>query len=467
MAVSGTLTLENLSTTEPAVEADPVALLATLHRCLDGLTGTGLRDLDPDALADHLAGLERASCRLGAAGMTALRVLDQRETWREVSAAYSAANWLVAETGTSRSDAAGRVRLARALGDMPLAAAALAAGEITAAHARVLARCLGPRTREAFASAEADLVGHARVLRADDFARAVRYWIELVDPDGPEPDGGGGPDSAHLSQSSSGRWLLGGEFGDEVGAELDAATKEKMDELYRRDRTNSEIDPTDPSALRPAAERRADAIAELIRKGAAAPDSAGRRRPAFTVLADLPTLADIFGPDRRHDRDGSPGGGGGDTDEGDATGASDRFAGVAHELLDGTVVSLDTLRLWACDASFSRVVFGPDSEPLDVGRLERYATDAQRRLLAARDRGCAVPSCDRPVAWTDAHHIHEWEVGGPTDIDNLVLLCRHHHRRVHRGHLEVRMVDHRPRFFLPDGREITYDRWQPPPPDST
>ena len=57
---------------------------------------------------------------------------------------------------------------------------------------------------------------------------------------------------------------------------------------------------------------------------------------------------------------------------------------------------------------------------------------AQRSALAVRDRHCRFPGCDRPGSWCDAHHVWHWSEGGPTDLDNLVLLCRRHHRMLHR-----------------------------------
>jgi HNH endonuclease len=58
---------------------------------------------------------------------------------------------------------------------------------------------------------------------------------------------------------------------------------------------------------------------------------------------------------------------------------------------------------------------------------------ATRRALNARDGGCRWPGCTRPPSWTAAHHVVHWSHHGPTDQDNLVLLCRHHHWCVHEG----------------------------------
>jgi hypothetical protein len=95
-------------------------------------------------------------------------------------------------------------------------------------------------------------------------------------------------------------------------------------------------------------------------------------------------------------------------------------------------------------------VLGGDGQVLDVGRTRRLGTGVLRRALVLRDSGCAFPGCDRPPRWTDAHHIRSWASGGPTSLDNLVLLCRHHHRTVHLSDWQVRLgVDRFPEFVPP------------------
>ena len=76
---------------------------------------------------------------------------------------------------------------------------------------------------------------------------------------------------------------------------------------------------------------------------------------------------------------------------------------------------------------------GAPTQPLEVGRTSRVVTPAQRAALVVRDGGCAVAGCDRPPAWCEAHHLRHWLHGGPTDLANLALLCRAHHRAVHEG----------------------------------
>ncbi|HJW59733.1 MAG TPA: HNH endonuclease signature motif containing protein, partial [Actinomycetota bacterium] len=76
---------------------------------------------------------------------------------------------------------------------------------------------------------------------------------------------------------------------------------------------------------------------------------------------------------------------------------------------------------------------GTPTQPLEVGRTSRVVTAAQRAALVVRDGGCAVAGCDRPPAWCEAHHLVHWLHGGPTDLANLALVCRAHHRAVHEG----------------------------------
>jgi hypothetical protein len=76
-------------------------------------------------------------------------------------------------------------------------------------------------------------------------------------------------------------------------------------------------------------------------------------------------------------------------------------------------------------------VLDPKGLPINVGRTHRSATDAQWEAIRAIYDSCAWPGCDRRLSWCQAHHIHEWSQGGPTDLDNLVPLCSRHHHKVH------------------------------------
>ncbi len=150
--------------------------------------------------------------------------------------------------------------------------------------------------------------------------------------------------------------------------------------------------------------RLADALVDI---SAAALDAGslpqhGGERPHLQVTVSLPTLQGL---------EGAP----------------------AAELERGGAMAAEMARRLACDAQVRRVVFGPRSQVLDVGRAARVPHAATRRAVLARDRGCVWPGCRRPASWGEVHHHRHWADGGATDLSNLYLLCRAHHWRVHEG----------------------------------
>ncbi|MDQ3989724.1 MAG: HNH endonuclease, partial [Actinomycetota bacterium] len=119
-------------------------------------------------------------------------------------------------------------------------------------------------------------------------------------------------------------------------------------------------------------------------------------------------------------------------------------------LLDfGGPLSPADLRMLACDACVVPVVLGGEGQPLDVGRAQRTIPTPLRRAVAARDRGCAFPGCDRPPSWCEVHHIIAWAHHGLTAVHNLVMLCLVHHRLLHRPGWTVRIHDGHPEFTPP------------------
>jgi hypothetical protein len=159
-----------------------------------------------------------------------------------------------------------------------------------------------------------------------------------------------------------------------------------------------------PSAddLRTPKQRRHDALEDLARAYLDHGDTptVGGEKPHLNLICDLEALQGI--------------------------------AGGTHETYNGTVIDVDTLRMLACDASICRIVLGPDSDILDVGRKTRVWTAAQRRAIIARDRHCVRPGCDRPPQWCDIHHKTHWANGGTTSVDQGELLCRFHHTLTHK-----------------------------------
>jgi hypothetical protein len=108
-----------------------------------------------------------------------------------------------------------------------------------------------------------------------------------------------------------------------------------------------------------------------------------------------------------------------------------------------------------------RVVLARPSQPLDVGRRTKVVSPALRRAVIVRDGSCRFPGCARPHTWCDAHHVRHWADGGETSLANLLLLCRPHHRLVHRpGGFWLGIEADRPVFRRPDG-SVLEDRAPP------
>jgi hypothetical protein len=141
--------------------------------------------------------------------------------------------------------------------------------------------------------------------------------------------------------------------------------------------------------------------------------------------------------------------------------AADHYQVVVHvdeAALHGGVgrsdLAVETIKRLACDGSLTTVVEDQRGRPLDVGRKHRAVSTPLRRALWSRDRGCTFPGCHRKH-FVDAHHVRHWIDGGATSVDNLTLLCTHHHRLLHEGGFRVsRGNDGALCFRRADGRVI-------------
>jgi hypothetical protein len=122
----------------------------------------------------------------------------------------------------------------------------------------------------------------------------------------------------------------------------------------------------------------------------------------------------------------------------------------------GTHLSASQAHRWTWDAKIIPVVLGGKSEPLDVSRALRTVPLSIRRALAARDRGCAFPGCDRPPGMCQTHHCRHWIDQGETSIGNCVLLCAAHHRHVHHTGWKIRTHHGHVEFIPPQSSTPTH-----------
>jgi 5-methylcytosine-specific restriction protein A len=336
---------------------------------------------------------------------------------------YAVADLLGWDRGTARR----RVRLAEQVCPrvglngqelepvLPATGMALAAGQIGIRHAEVIAAVLtGPAARrlapDVWAGAEEHIAGYAVSTGAtpNDVAGWAKQLVEGLDQDGVEPVVE--PEQRnelHLTRNLSGT-------GGRIRGELDGPTFEAVSTAI------GALSKPLPDVDRGQAERQADALGEIcehsLRHSGDLPE-AGGERPQIRVTVDFERLR----------------------------------AAVAGAHLDtGAWYSPSQLRLLACDCGVIPAVLGGAGEPLDIGRASRVIPAGIRRAVTIRDRGCAYPGCDRPPAHCDIHHCHEWVDGGPTSLDNCVMLCRAHHRIVHGTEWTVRIRDGRPEFRPPE-----------------
>ncbi len=127
-------------------------------------------------------------------------------------------------------------------------------------------------------------------------------------------------------------------------------------------------------------------------------------------------------------------------------------AGSVRQTENGHDIAAVSISRLACDAVIRRVLLDEAGVPINVGHKHRTATDSQWAALKAQYSSCGWDGCTAPISWCQAHHIHEWEHGGATDLDNLIPLCSQHHHRVHEGGWSIELESDRTlQIYKPGG----------------
>jgi hypothetical protein len=362
----------------------------------------------------------------------------------------SCAHWLNWRCGISLGAAREKVRVALALPGLPSIAQAFSTGELSFSKVRAM-------TRVATTTNEARLLELARTSTASQLERVVHgYRRAERNAEAQQAERQHARRELRCYYDEDGSLVIRGRLPPELGALVLKALEAAGDALPREEAPGAqgaqpEEDVSAEMFLAAATSDEADVSAELapvppVVKVAAAEDPfAARQADALVCMAEsfLAHGAGALAGGERYqvmvhvDADTLPADG----------------AGLRCELEDGPGVSAETARRLACDAS--RVCVHEDSEGnvLDIGRRTRQIPPAIARALRLRDRGCRFPGCTQR-RFVDGHHIVHWADGGPTSLDNLVLLCRCHHRAVHEEGFRVERVARRLEFFTPRGQRI-------------
>jgi len=186
--------------------------------------------------------------------------------------------------------------------------------------------------------------------------------------------------------------------------------------------------------LRPADQRRGEALVTLVRRAVAgAGEVPTTPKAQLFVSVDLETLRGQVPAVSGRGCETSEGGG-----EPGERGWPGRAGEVVGSAQAGLLLAPGVVRRLACDAAVIPTVLGSDGQVVELGCSVRLFTPAQVRRLWLRDGGCTFPGCSMPAQWTDAHHLVHWADGGPSDLENAALLCGRHHTVVHQRRLAGR-----------------------------
>lgn len=393
---------------------------------IDELLTADLTGLGSAEILDRVRHLERIRRRLVAVDHRVLAEVQSRHLCGDYGRS-SAADLLVTELRIGPGEAKERVRQAIDLGPrrsltgeplpplMPGSARSVAAGEISAAHVSVISDCLEAApaqwSTEQLASVEQTLVEFARREHPASLRKTAVLMMARLDPDGVEPrdEQLKRRRELTLTRNRDGSGCLRGRLTAEATAVWDTVLDSLSAPVPSAD---GHIDD------RSAGQRRHDGFVEagqrLLRSG----DLPAAGGVPVTILVRM-TPADLA-------------------------------AGQGLALTSrGDRLPIPDLVAAAGDAEIVPTLFGSDGALLALGRTRRLASRAQRFALAARDGGCSFPGCDRPPAWTEVHHVIPWERGGPTDVDNLCLVCRFHHREFERRGWQVRILAGVPEWIPP------------------
>ncbi len=324
---------------------------------------------------------------------------DRRKGWSD-SATQSCAHWLNWKCGISLGAAREKVRVARALENLPSISAAMATGKVSYSKAREITR-IGNSGNEGYLLMIAE---HGTASHVETLVRAYRRCQEAEELSREQRQQQNRRVSFRHDDDSS---LI---LTCHLPAEAGAIVMKALDIAIEKIPVYQDVPAGTSNEVVPFSARRADALARVAESFLAHDvlESPGTDRQQIVVHVAAETL--------RH-----------------------RAAGCC-EIEHGPAIAAATARRFSCDASVVTLIEDEDGEPLNVGRKTRVISAPLRRLLTARDRGCRFPGCSN-ARYIDMHHIKHWANGGETRPANLVSLCRFHHRAVHEGGFDVQIID--------------------------
>lgn len=461
-----------------------MGLAEALAEAEAGIAALAAADLDAAgdrALLDAVVAQQRLADRLAAVQLATLAAVDRRGCYG-LDGAVTLPSWYRNRTRLDPAEASRRVHAAARLPRFPRLAAALADGAVTLGHVTAVTEAAVPNRIDAIAAAEPVLVELARHTSPRDLKTALRRIADHVDTDGTDvqPLDECGPDprcELHLRPTIDGLHELRG-LRDQLDAE---ALLTALDALDTPDPAG-----TPPQQRRSPAQRRSDALGALARQAldrgtlptvqgnrphllltadlthllpahlhtdpAALADRIAAAATADDLLGAAATAEDLLGaaPDRPSAADPAAAAGPGAAPDTAGDPPAQRHLpqepGRAADLRGGEGPRLrwtgplppQRARHLALHAKLTAVLTLGPYRIVNVGRTHRTLPAWLRGPLEAQHRHCRGPDCDRPTAWTEAHHVHAYDDGADTDLNDTVPLCKAHHDLIHQQTLARR-----------------------------
>ncbi|WP_306355701.1 MULTISPECIES: HNH endonuclease signature motif containing protein [unclassified Nocardia] len=406
--------------------------LAALATAIDTLLAEDLTGFTDTAFAARIQGLEACRRRLETVGHRHVIEINDRQLWT-TTGSVGLYRYLVETLRLAKADAVARVKGAAQLGVMtsaygekceprlPATAAALAAGVISGDHARAVMRVMD-RIPDAVdtehrAVAEEHLADAARAGTPEIVGKVGDRILGYLDPDGTLTTA---KDRARLRAATFGEQRLDGMspfqgcFDPELRAMVDTIfAKWARPGMCMPDDPDSpqlgvhDPDGFDPNRLaaavgrdvRTPAQRRHDALTAFL--SASGPDNLGAHRGLPVSIVLTMSVTDLL-----------------------------RGAGVARAASGTTIPVREAWRMAQGSIPLLLLFDETQGKPLYLGEGARIASSWQRLAAIARDRGCTHPDCSAPATMCAMHHLIPWAANGPTDIDNLTLVCDAHHAQI-------------------------------------
>lgn len=351
-------------------------------------------------LAAHLEGLFRLRSAVEGRIIVSLGEAARRQAFRD-DGATSAENWAVERFSVAVPTARAFAHVSEKAWDLPRLTEALEEGAISFDKLRAVADFATPET-------DADLVDLARERSVRELAEVARSQPAARTPS-PEKD------RRSLRFNNTFRTMTV-----QLPPESFAETRGCMESLAREIASDGET---------PWDQRMCDGFMSLVRSRSGGAEAGAAKSP-YVVVVHVPIAALV-----------------------DESGEVSELAG---ELEQDGLLSTATVQRLACDATIAVAIDDDAGRTMYEGRSRRDPSGPQRREMWRRDRHCRFPGCAN-TTFTDAHHIKRWKPDrGPTDLDNLCLLCVHHHHLVHRGEWSMSgNANEELSFVGPSGRVMT------------